>query len=560
MEQSIFYQLSLVLVLATVISLIFRALKQPLIIGYIVTGFLAGPSLLGLIHDHEAFESFSQIGIALLLFIIGLGLNAAVVKSTGKPVLVTFLVITLGVGGLGLGASKLLGFSSTESVIMAVALLFSSTIIVVKSLSDKKEQSRLYGQIAIGVLLIEDLAATIALLLVATSGNGTVSAADFGLLFAKGVGLGAGLAFLGVYVMPRFARLFAGSQELLYIFALAWGFGVASVFWWAGFSIEVGALFAGVALAHLPYAQGIATRLKPLRDFFIVLFFIGLGEELGISNISAALVPALVFSLIIMMSKPLLTVISLGVLGYTKQTGFKAAVRLSQISEFSIVLVVLAANTGAVNDRLITVITLTALITIALSTYLMQYDERLYRLFEKPLSYFERAETKQELRSLQHYPLVLLGYHEGGYEFVRTFRRMKKPYVVIDYNPEVIDSLEAQHINHLYGDATDFELLDEIGLHRAEIIVSSINDTLTNKLILEHIVRRNKDAIFICHATSYDDAEALYERGAAYVIMPHFIGSEQINDFIRENGTDKKAFEAHRRKHLTNLESSGLIS
>jgi Kef-type K+ transport system membrane component KefB len=558
MEQSLFFQLSLVLVLAAAVSIIFRAFKQPLVLSYIVTGFLVGPTVLGLIHDKSAFESFSQIGIALLLFIIGLGLNTAVIKNAGKPVLIAFLAIIAGVGSLGFWAAQLLGWTTTESLIMATALLFSSTIIVVKSLSDKKEQSRLYGQIAIGILLLEDIVATIALLFVSAGGGSSATFVDIGILLAKAVALAAGLVLVGGFILPRFAKTFAANQELLYIGVLAWGFGIASLVWWAGFSIEVGALFAGVTLAHLPYAGGIATRLKPLRDFFIVLFFIGLGQHLEIHHLSSAIVPALIFSAIIMVSKPLLTMISLGVLGYTKQTSFKTAVHLSQISEFSIILIVLGATMGLVTPDVTVVITLTALITIALSTYLMHFDDKLYRLLQKPLSIFERGETKRELKELQHYPLVLLGYHEGGYEFVRTFRHMKKPYVVVDFNPEVIDSLEAQHINHLYGDVTDFELLDEIGVHKSELIVSTLTDTATNHLLLGHIRRHNKHVIFVCHATSYDEAEALYEQGAAYVILPHFIGTEQINEFIRKHGSNKKAFEKYRRQHLIRLGNMAL--
>jgi Kef-type K+ transport system membrane component KefB len=553
MEQSIFYQLSLVLAVAAIVALAVRLLRQPPVIGYIATGFIVGPSLLHLIHNEEAFESFSQIGISLLLFMVGLGLNVAVIRRTGKPVLLTFLFITLGLGGLGYGISHILGFTVAESLVLATALLFSSTIIVVKALSDKKDQGRLYGQIAIGILLVEDIIATFALLFVSASGNGSAHASDFILLVLKGAGLAAALTFVGAFILPRLTRFIANSQELLFLATLAWAFGVASAFWWAGFSLEVGALFAGVAFAHLPYAQGISTRLKPLRDFFIVLFFIGLGVELGLNNIAVAIVPALIFSALIMVMKPLLTMIGLGLLGYTRQTNFKAAVHLSQISEFSVVLVVLAYNTGLVSEKLITVTTLTALITIALSTYLIQYDEKIYRRLSGVLSIFERAETRREVKSLEHYPLVLLGYHKGGHEFIRTFRHMKKPYVVIDFDPDVIEELERQGINHLYGDVTDPELLDEIGVHRSEIVISTIGDAATNELILSHIMHRNREALFICHASGYDEAEALYEKGAAYVIVPHFIGSEQISAFIRRNGSNKHAFNEYRKKHLVTI-------
>jgi Kef-type K+ transport system membrane component KefB/voltage-gated potassium channel Kch len=552
MDASIFYQLSLVLALAAAISLLARLFKQPPIIGYIVSGFLVGPALLNVIHAEAAFESFSQIGIALLLFMVGLGLNVAVIRSTGKPVLLTFLFITVVLGGSGYGLSWLLGFTHVESLLMATALLFSSTIIVVKALSDKRGQSRLYGQLAIGILLLEDIVATVALLFV-SAGSGGSGTSELGLLGAKGLGLAFGLIFVGAVVMPRLSHFFAASQELLFLFALAWTFGVASAFSAVGFSLEVGALFAGVALAHLPYAQEMGTRLKPLRDFFIILFFIGLGINLGFEQIGSAIVPALLFSTAVMILKPLLTMGSLGMLGYTKQTGFKSAIHLSQISEFSIVLIVVSVASGLASNDLIATITLTALITIAMSTYLMQYDNKLYRLLERKLSIFERKETKRELKELKHYPLVLLGYHKGGYEFVRTFREMKKGYVVIDFDPDIIEELERQNIHHLYGDVTDLELLDEMGVHRSELIVSTIGDSSTNRLVLGHLMRRNKDALFICHASSYDEAEKLYEKGAAYVILPHFIGSEQISSFIRRHGSSKKAFEKYRQHHLLSI-------
>ncbi len=552
MDDSIFYQLSLVLAMAAGISLVAKLLRQPPIIGYIVSGFLVGPALLNVIHAEEAFNSFSQIGIALLLFMIGLSLNASVIKRMGKPAVLTFGLIILGLGTTGYAASWLLGFNATESLLIAVSLLFSSTIIVVKVLSDKKGQSRLYGQLAIGVLLVEDIAATFALLFVAAQAAGS-SWGDFGVLAAKGAAIGIGLGLLGAFVMPRLTKFFAKSQELLFIFALAWAFGIASAFSWAGFSLEVGALFAGVALAHLPYAQEMGARLKPLRDFFIILFFIGLGINLGIDHLGPAIVPALVISALVMVLKPLLTLVGLGLLGYTKQTSFKAAVHLSQISEFSIILIVLAASLGLASDHVVTVMTLVVLITILLSTYLMQYDDKLYRRFQKTLSFFERSKTKKELQDLKYYPLVLIGFRKGGYEFVRIFRQMRKNYIVIDFNPEVIEHLEQQGIHHIYGDATDLELLEELGVHRAELVVSAVGDTNTNAIIASYLKKHNKEALFICHASSYNDAAELYKKGAAYVLLPHFIGNEQISSFIKRNGTDKKAFDKHRLQHMVSL-------
>ncbi len=553
---SLFLQLSIILALAAGISLVFKWLKQPLIIGYILTGFIAGPSLLRLTNNHDAFESFSQIGIVLLLFMIGLGLNTRVIKNTGKPVILTFLAIVAVVGSIGFSAAYLMGFSIKEALIVAIALLFSSTIIVVKAISDHKEQLRLYSQIAIGILLVEDVAATIALLFVSASTGSAVTFGEFGLLLAKGVLAAILLTCSGLYIMPRIARRFAQSQELLYLMALAWGFGVASLFQLAGFSVEVGALFAGVTLAHLPYAQEMTTRLKPLRDFFVLLFFIELGGQLGIENIYQAIIPALIFSAIVITMKPLVILSTLGALNYTKQTGFKAAVHLSQISEFSIVLVVLAQKTGTLGAATVTTMTLTALITIIISAYLMNYNDKLYAKLKKPLSVFERAKTNKELVGLRHYPFVLIGYQSGGHEYIDAFRKMKKRYVVIDYDPDLIDMLNSKHIAHVYGDATDIELLEEMAVHRAEMVISNLPDIEVNKMLLAHINGIEDDTIFICPAANFEEAQILYEAGASYVQLPHLIGAERLSSFIKKNGSDREAFEKHRKHQLSLLDSA----
>ncbi len=559
MEQSIFIQLSCILALAAGISITFKYFRQPLIIGYILTGFLVGPSFLDLISDHAAFSSFSQIGIALLLFVIGLGLNVGIIRATGKPVLLSFMAVIAAVGAASYAASLALGLGRTESVVLSVALLFSSTIIVITSLSDKREQSRLYGQIAIGILLVEDIAATVALLFVSANGGSgghdisSAASSSFGMLLVRGLVLAAALIICGGYLLPRTVHVFAKSQELLYIFALAWAFGIASVFYWYGFSLEVGALFAGVSMAHLPYAQEVSLRLKPLRDFFLVLFFVELGQNLNLSNLSSAIVPALVLSMVVMIVKPLTILTTLGALGYTKQTGFKSAVHLSQISEFSIVLVVLAVSTGMISPRTTTIVTLTAIITIICSAYLMKYDDQLYKRWQKQLSIFERSQTRREVRSLKTYPLVLLGYRGGGYEFLRTFRQMKQRYIVIDYDPEVIEHLEHQHVSHLYGDVTDLELLNEISLHNSKLVVSTITDINANLLLIQHIMGHGKETIFVCHAATMEEAVLLYEKGASYVLLPHYIGSEQASEFIRRNGSDKTAFDNYRTRHLLSL-------
>lgn len=558
---SIFTQLSVIIALAAIVALVMRLLRQPLIIGHILTGIIVGPSLLHLAKSPETIEVFSSIGIALLLFIIGLGLNPRVIKEVGRVAAIAGLVQVAVTAGFAWAAGVILGFTPMESIFLGIALAFSSTIIILKLLSDKKEQTRLYGKISVGVLLIQDLLAMLALLFVTSQGTGSgFSFSQLGWLFAKGALIVIPMFIIGTSVLPRMHKLIAGSQEFLFLFAIGWGFGAAALFEVAGFSLEIGALLAGVALAGLPYTQEISARLRPLRDFFIVVFFISLGVRISFTDFGS-LIPAIVIStFIVIVVKPLIVIVIMGLMGYTKRTSFKVAISLAQISEFSLVFVIIGNRYNMISDNLVSVITLVALITIAVSTYLISYSDSLYRVFEKDLSMFERRKTHFEQESKHHYELVLFGYQRGGHEFVRVFEALKKRFVVVDYDPEIIDVLEHRKLHYLYGDAMDIELLEEVGLDKAKLVVSTISDHETNLFLVKLIEKINPNAVVILHAESVNEAAELYESGASYVVIPHYIGSEKIGSFIRKNGLKKSEFKKYREKHLAYLESHFSLS
>jgi len=553
-DGNIFTELGLVFVIVAIVAGLMRLLRQPLILGYILTGILVGPVALNLIHAKDAFEGFSQIGITLLLFIIGLGMNVGVIRSLGRVSIVTAALLLFAVGGLGFLATQAFGFDLKTSLIVGAALFFSSTIIILKMLSDKREVNRLHGQIAIGIILVDDIVATFAIVLVAALGHGqAITAVDLELLLAKAIALGLLLWLVGAFVMPHVSKRFAKNQEFLFLFAIAWGFGIALLFQKAGFSHEVGALFAGVSLAGLPYAAEMSARLKPLRDFFVVLFFVYLGESFLFDDLVKILVPAIVLSLIVIFGKPLFVMLGLGVQGYTKLTSFKAGVHLSQISEFSIVLVVFANQLNVVNDQAASIVTLVALITIGVSSYLMKYDDVLYRRFEQRLKVFERRNIKEHPKKQQLYQAILFGYHHGGHEFLQLFRDTRKRYLIVDYDPEIIEHLETQGIRHAYGDATDSEFMEDINAGHADFVASTIIDVNVNKLILGYLHRYNPEVTFICHASTYEDALALYDHGASYVILPRFLGSEYITSHIKRYGMDKQAFAKFRQKHIVSI-------
>lgn len=550
----VFLELTSVIVLTVAVSLVMRWLKQPLILGYILAGIIVGPAVLNVIRYGELFESFSSVGIALLLFIIGLGMNVSELRKLGRSIIAVAAISLAVVGGLGFLVATWLGMTTTESLLIGLMLFFSSTIIIAKILTDKKEQGRLHAHITYGIILLEHIVATVALLFIATRKNGGLEAAEIGLLALKGIALVALLVFANTKVLTRLTRSIAASQELLFLFAIAWGFGIASLFQLAGLSLEEGALFAGVALASTPYAREIAARLKPLRDFFVVLFFITIGQALNFADLQASLMPALILSAIVVVVKPLVIMMSLGFFGYSKRVSFMAGINLSQISEFSIILVIITGSAGLVSPGVSALVTLVAMITIAASTYLMHYDNALFRYFEKfRISLFDRAIKHPEKRRQPGYQLLLFGYQKGGHEFINTFTHINKKYMVVDYDPSIIESLEHRGIPCLYGDATDPELMEEVNIENVKLVVSTFGDHVVSEQLVETIRRVNKKAVIVCHADNHQEAVRLYDLGATYVMMPHYIGTEQVSLFIKKNVLHADMFDQFREKHLNHI-------
>ena len=300
----IFIEISLILIITTLIATVFRLLKQPLVVGYLVSGIIVGPYMLNILKSGEQVELFSKLGIAVLLFIVGLSLNPDTIKETGKPALVTGIGQILFTSVIGFGLIRMLGYSNIVALYGSIALTFSSTIIILKLLSDRGDLGSLYGKVSIGFLLVQDIVATLLLIIVplvgsAAASGGTGTVATF--LKLAGFGVIASIVLYGIakYILPKFSDYLAKSSELLFIFAISWGLVLATIFYKIGFSIEIGALIAGVTLSASKYAYEISSRMRPLRDFFIVMFFVLLGSHLVLGNIGSIIVPAVILSLFV---------------------------------------------------------------------------------------------------------------------------------------------------------------------------------------------------------------------------------------------------------------------
>ena len=300
-----FTVLCLVIILATCMAGIMHLLKQPLIIGHIATGLIVGPYILNLPDINHTLPIFSQLGTALLLFVIGLSLSPKIIHEVGRVSLITGVGQIIFTSLFGFYIGRALGFEILESAYIGIALTFSSTIIILKLLYDKNDLNQLYGKIAIGILLIQDMIAAIILIGISASAASGNLAINLSLTFVKGIIVTGIIALVSYYIMPRLSLFIARSQELLFLFAIAWGLGLALLFQILGFSIEIGALIAGVSLATSPYSYEIAAKMKPLRDFFVVLFFILIGSKVNFSGSQNLILPALMYSLFIIIGKPI---------------------------------------------------------------------------------------------------------------------------------------------------------------------------------------------------------------------------------------------------------------
>jgi len=552
----VFVEISIIIAITTAIVGVLRLFKQPLIIGYILTGIVVGPSFFNLVSSPETMGIFAQIGIALLLFTVGLGLDPKIIKYVGRVSLITGLGQVLFTSVIGFFIAVALGFSTTVSIYIAVALTFSSTIIIMKLLSDKGDTQTLYGKIAIGFLLVQDLIVILVLMAVSSlSGGFDATALVFGLIF-KGVGLLGAVFLASVYLLPRITRAIAKSQEFLLLFSISWCLSLASLSYYLGFSIEIGALLAGVTLAMSPYRYEISSKMRPLRDFFIVLFFILLGSQMVFADIGQYLIPILIFSVFILVGNPLIVIALMGLLGYTKRNSFLAGLTVAQISEFSLILIALGVRVGHLSGEILSLVTVVGLITIAGSTYLILYADKIYLYFSKYLSLFEKKrENVNQHRYHQEgiYDIVLFGYNRIGLDILKAFEKIQKRFLVVDYDPETIKKLAEQGFNCRYGDADDSELLDELNFSKIKMVVSTIPNLGTNLLLTNKIKEVNTRAIIIVVSHQVDEALQLYHAGATYVLLPHFLGGHHVSAMIKRHGLSTSEFLKAKERHIKHL-------
>ncbi|MGF1660229.1 MAG: cation:proton antiporter family protein [Rubrimonas sp.] len=559
--QSPFAEMAALLVLAAVVGYLGLLLRQPLIVSFIAVGLMAGPAGLGIARSQEQIELLAELGIAVLLFLVGTKLDVKLIRSLGAVAVTTGLgqVAFTSLFGFLIGLG--LGFDWVTSLYVAVALTFSSTIIIVKLLSDKREIDSLHGQVALGFLIVQDLFVVFSMVALSTIGFGAGAGDEAGggggalwpilrtVLLAAAL-LAAVIGFVRYLADPLTGQL-ARAPELLVTFSIGLTAMLAAVSDAIGLGKEIGGLLAGVALASTPYRETISSRLAPLRDFLLLFFFIALGVHLDLSLIGENLGAAAIFSVFVLVGNPLIVLAIMGAMGYRKRTGFLAGLTVAQISEFSLIFVAMGVSLGHVEGEALGLVTLVGLITIAASTYMITYSHQLYALFAPALGAFERRRALREpqpdeAETAGRFDAVVFGHGRFGSAIAQRLRSAGRRVLCVDFNPVELRRARAEGFAAIFGDASDPAFVADLPLSGARWVIAATpshaggvtHDDPRRSLLqaLASIGFAGQVAVTVRWAT---ERQALLDAGATLAFEPFEDAADRALEMIeeREAGT-----------------------
>ncbi|MSU75913.1 hypothetical protein EXS54_00335 [Patescibacteria group bacterium] len=556
---SIFLQLGVVIIASAALGLVARLLHQPIVLAYILAGVLIGAGGFNLIPDTVQTQDIATIGIIFLLFLIGLELDVRQVKKVGLVSLMAGVIQMLVVAGGAVAVTLLLGYSIETAIILGLAASFSSTAVVMKRLIDRHELASLHGKVSVGILLLQDVVAILALIILSGVGQGSLELSVVGLFLIKGLLFLAGTWLVTKYLLGRVFFHIAKSTELLFLASVAWAFLFAIISEYLGFSKEIGAFVAGLSLATLPYSLEIIGRVKPLKDFFLVIFFVVIGLEVSWSVIGHNLWLILALAVLVLFVKTFVTSAIMVRFGYPKRPSYLTGAGLGQMSEFSLLVVLLAASLHQVDEVVVPIAAALLALTIILNTYWLELNRFVYPVLSKPLKWIagsvNRKEFHQKVPDMSDHILVF-GANRMGASILASLEKQGRDIVVVDHNPEVIRRLQRHGVNSVYGDLDDYELLEEVGLDSARTVISTVPNKTASLYLIKYLEKNNPKALVVTTAEQVDAALALYEAGSDYVIVPHLLGGEHAAQILE--GVDvhlDRSLRKKRQTHIRNLKA-----
>ena len=518
----LFHEAAFLLLAATLAGLLAIRLRQPLVTFFIAVGIAAGPSGIGIVEATEQLELLATIGVALLLFVVGLKLDVRLVRAIGRGAVGAALVQLALSGGGGYALGLAFGLGALEAFYLGLGLALSSTVIVIKLLSDRDEIDQLHGRLAVGILIVQDLVVIAAIIvLTAVAGRGGLASELVEVLLE-------GILFLGVlaavtrWVLPPLLHRLAHAQELLVLFAVAWALSLAAVADLLGLSKEVGAFLAGVALASSTYREAIGGRLTSVRDFLLLFFFLNLGAALEIGSLDARLAAlALASVALVLLLKPAVTTVPLVLLGYQPRPSARTGIVLAQVSEFSLILASLGLSLGHVDQELATVLAVVAVVTITVSSYLAAAADGIAWRLSRPLSRLERRDAQGESAHERFRPeVVVIGLGRYGGGIVEHARSHGHAVLGVDLDPHRLERLRARGLEVLYGDAEDPDLPDRLPLEHVRWVISTLRRPQADLALVRALRRHGFEGGIAVAAHQQEDLDTLAEAGADEVLTP----------------------------------------
>lgn len=547
-EMTLLLDLGLIVTVAATFAFLGKLIRMPSIVSYILAGMFLGPVMNWVELDHS-LELISELGIALLLFLVGLELSLQKIKDVGKVALILggLQVSLTSIGGFGI--ALLLGFSVMESIFIGATVTFSSTVVVIKLLDQKGAMQRMYARIAIGLFLAQDIVVICALTILSGLRGG--EAIEFmPLLKSLGVAFGGmGVMLLVVmlaarYLLPRPFAWAARSPDTVFMWALCWCFLIVLLAHAFHLSVEIGAFLAGLSIAQLPIHEDLHRRLHPLMTFFIAVFLVTLGIKMDLSEFVAILPTALTLSAFVLVAKPLIVFTVLSRLRFSEYTSFQAAIASGQVSEFAFIILGLGAANGLIEGGIVALGGLTGLLTIAVSSYLILYSDPLYSLVKKfKLLHLFRAKQEADKETLkersQH--IIVVGMNALGREIVKALLLRNERVLGIDTDPKKLEDLESADV--LIGSVEYESVVEEIGLKRAKLVVSALQIEDTNHLLAYRC--RALGVPCAIHAFDVSVVEDLLDLNTAYLFMPAVDGVVEQRQVMEREGVVKTSNVEH---------------
>ena len=539
--------LGYIAIAAAVFAFLGKLIRMPSLVAYILAGMALGPGFGWVLMDNS-LELISELGIALLLFLVGLELSFEKVRNLGKPALIlgSLQVLFTCLGAFAL--SLLMGFGMAEAILLAAAATFSSTVVVIKLLDQKGDMKRLYARLAVGLFLFQDIVVIAALTLISGL-DGAESISLTRIIINESIAFAGMLLLLAVailasrYLLPKPFAWAARFPDTLFIWALCWCFLMVLLAHAFHLSVEVGAFLAGIAIAQLPVHEDLHRRLHPLMTFFIAVFLVTLGVELQFESFGAIWGKALILTFFVLLVKPLLVFGILSKLKFGRFTCFQTAVASGQMSEFSFILLGLAYGAGLVSTEVAAIGGLVGILSISISSYLIIYSERLFKLAESCGVFAllrAQEETEPEDSHTRSGHIIVVGMNAMGREIVKRLVERGETVLAIDTDPQKLRGLTGAIT--MIGNVEYHSVVEEIGLRRARMVVSALQIEDANNLL----AYRCRAAEVPCAIHAFDDSvvEGLLDLNVNYLMMPAIDGAVAERRLMKVEGLLGKAGEA----------------